>query len=133
MTQPTAALFLAELDTLRSDAELVKYARYFPVAERGGDEFIGVRMGEVFALAKRFAAMPLPEIEALLESPVHEARVGAVSIMDLPMLRRPSCARRPESHLGCSHTAQQLSTSWFALRNEGCRVLSTTQGECEAS
>ena len=42
----------------------------------------GVRMGQVFALAKEFTAMPLDEIEKLLESPVHEARVGAVSIMD---------------------------------------------------
>jgi 3-methyladenine DNA glycosylase AlkD len=42
----------------------------------------GVRMGQVFALAKEFIDMPLDEIEKLLESPVHEARVGAVSIMD---------------------------------------------------
>jgi 3-methyladenine DNA glycosylase AlkD len=43
---------------------------------------MGVRMGEIFALAKEFIDMPLKEIEKLLESPVHEARVGAVSIMD---------------------------------------------------
>jgi len=42
----------------------------------------GVRMGQVFALAKEFIDMPLDEVEKLLESPVHEARVGAVSIMD---------------------------------------------------
>jgi 3-methyladenine DNA glycosylase AlkD len=44
--------------------------------------FIGVRMGQVFALAKEFVDMPLPEIEKLLESDIHEVRVGAVSIMD---------------------------------------------------
>jgi 3-methyladenine DNA glycosylase AlkD len=43
---------------------------------------MGVRMGQVFALAKEFIEMPLGEIEKLLESPIHEVRVGAVSIMD---------------------------------------------------
>ena len=43
---------------------------------------MGVRMGQVFALAKEFIQMPLNEIEQLLASPIHEARVGAVSVMD---------------------------------------------------
>ena len=47
-----------------------------------GDVFIGVRMGQVFALAKEFIDMPTGEIEELLESPVHEVRAGAMSIMD---------------------------------------------------
>ena len=42
----------------------------------------GVRMGQVFSLAKEFIEMQLDEIEKLLESPIHEVRVGAVSIMD---------------------------------------------------
>lgn len=46
------------------------------------DLFMGVRMGQVFTLAKEFMAMPPGEISKLLDSPVHEARVGAVSIMD---------------------------------------------------
>jgi hypothetical protein len=33
------------------------------------DKFIGVPMGQVFALAKEFIEMPLGEIEKLLESP----------------------------------------------------------------
>jgi 3-methyladenine DNA glycosylase AlkD len=43
---------------------------------------MGVPKGKVFALAKEFMSMPLDEIEKLLESPFHEARVGAVGIMD---------------------------------------------------
>jgi 3-methyladenine DNA glycosylase AlkD len=46
------------------------------------DEFIGVRMGDIFALARECMNMSPEEIEHLLESPIHEARVGAVSIMD---------------------------------------------------
>src|SRR5688572_19378502 len=42
----------------------------------------GVRMGQVFALAKEFMEMALEEVDKLLDSSIHEARVGAVSIMD---------------------------------------------------
>lgn len=37
-------------------------------------------MRDVLALAKASVNMPLAEIERLLESPIHEARVGAVSV-----------------------------------------------------
>ena len=57
----------------------------------------GVRMGQVFALAKEFIDMPLDEVEKLLESPVHEARVGAVSIMDFQARsKKTNEARRKE-------------------------------------
>lgn len=39
-------------------------------------------MGQIFALAKQHMDMPFAEIRALLASPDHLARVGAVSIMD---------------------------------------------------
>jgi 3-methyladenine DNA glycosylase AlkD len=61
------------------------------------DISIGVRMGQVFALAKEFMAMPLDEVEKLLDSSIHEARVGAVSIMDFQARsRKTSQARRKE-------------------------------------
>ena len=41
-----------------------------------------ISMRKIFALAKEFTDMPAAEIEKLLESPHHEMRVGAVSIMD---------------------------------------------------
>ena len=69
----------------RSPDELEKIQRYFKSGkgEYGeGDQFMGVRMGQVFALAKEFMEMPPGEIEKLLESPIHEVRAGALSIMD---------------------------------------------------
>lgn len=80
----TAMEFLKRLKTHRSPEELKKIQRYFKSGEgeySEGDKFIGVRMGQVFALAKEFIEMPLDEIEKLLESPIHEARAGALSIM----------------------------------------------------
>jgi len=42
----------------------------------------GVRMGDIFALAKTYRLMEPSEIRRLLHNPSHEVRVGAVSIMD---------------------------------------------------
>lgn len=42
----------------------------------------GMGAGQIFALAKEFVGMPLKEIERLLDSDEHAARVGALSIMD---------------------------------------------------
>lgn len=70
-TPLNADAFLKRLETLRplqSDS-------------KSGKEK-GVPMGQVFRLAKEFVGMSLDEIEKLLESPIHEGRVGAVSIMD---------------------------------------------------
>ena len=57
----------------------------------------GVRMGDIFALAKESVDLPPTEIERLLESPVHAMRVGAVSIMDFQARsRKTSTERRRE-------------------------------------
>ena len=80
----TARAFTGRLMALQDDEELRKIQRYFKSAEGEyghGDRFIGVRMGSIFALAKEFADMPLKDIETLLDSDIHESRVGALSIM----------------------------------------------------
>lgn len=81
----TAKEFIERLKALQSDKELQKIQRYFKSGkgEYGeGDEFMGVRMGDLFKLAIEFGEMPIREIEKLLESSIHEVRAGAVSIMD---------------------------------------------------
>lgn len=84
MRDGTAEAFITALWANQSDAELEKIGRYFKSSEGeygAGDRFIGVRMGTVFALAKQHVAMEPDEIERLLESDIHEARAGAVSVM----------------------------------------------------
>lgn len=71
--------FLKKLKALRSPAVAKSHGN---LAADNDDTILGVRMGQVFALAKEHMNMPLEEVEAMLESPVHEMRVGAVSIMD---------------------------------------------------
>jgi hypothetical protein len=91
-----AERFVERLHAHRSPEQREKYRRYFKLGEGEygeGDEFVGVRMGQVFALAKEFIEMPPDEIEKLLESPIHEVRAGGLSIMDKQARRK----RTPES------------------------------------
>lgn len=100
MAEPTAKGFAAALWENQSDAELEKIGRYFKagVGDYGeGDRFIGVRMGTVFALAKQLVAMDPAEIETLLESDIHEARAGAVSIMAKQFGLKKTPAERREA------------------------------------
>jgi 3-methyladenine DNA glycosylase AlkD len=93
----TAERFVKKLNTYRSAEELKKIQRYFKTGagEYGeGDIFIGVRMGQVFALAKEYIDLPPSEIEKLMESQLHEARAGAMSIMDKQARRKQTPASR---------------------------------------
>lgn len=81
---PTAQAFIEELRRLSSAEERERIQRYFKTGAGDygeGDDFLGVRMGQVFALATRHQGMSLNQLEELLQSPLHEARAGAVKIM----------------------------------------------------
>ena len=81
----TADSFIRSLKAHQSDEELQKFTRFFrfEVGKQNRDDyFIGVRMGQIFELAREFIGMTPVEIEKLLESPIHEVRVGGCSIMD---------------------------------------------------
>ncbi|HOX82321.1 MAG TPA: DNA alkylation repair protein [Chryseolinea sp.] len=94
-----AKQFITRLNSYQSASEKEKIQRYFK-SEEGDygseDKFMGVRMGQVFALAKEYIDMPLSEIEKLLANDVHEVRVGAVSIMDFQARNKktPSSRRK---------------------------------------
>jgi 3-methyladenine DNA glycosylase AlkD len=90
----TAQTFLKRLKALRSP-EVAKSHSHLAAGEE--DVILGVRMGQVFALAKELMSMELDEVEAMLESPIHEMRVGAVSIMDFQARNKKTTdARRKE-------------------------------------
>jgi len=51
------------------------------LADRTETEILGVRMGDVFALADEHLELPLEDVRALLRRPEHEARVLALSVL----------------------------------------------------
>lgn len=88
----TAKRFIEVLKARSSPEERVKSLRYFKNTD--GDQFIGVRMGQVFANAKEFIDMTPGEIEKLLDSKIHEVRAGGCSIMDKQARRKKTTPER---------------------------------------
>jgi len=93
-TPLTAESFVERLKTLEQPGVLERYQKSFRLD--APNELLGVPMGSVFALAREFIEMPLTEIERLLDSSLHHARVGAMSIMDKQARakRTPDAARK---------------------------------------
>jgi 3-methyladenine DNA glycosylase AlkD len=89
----TAKQFVKKLNDLRSPQEHDHDGR--ALDPDGPDRYMGgVGMGQIFSLAKECMSVPPEEIEALLESPIHEVRVGAVSIMDWQARSKKTPAER---------------------------------------
>ena len=83
-----AESFVADLTALGDPSRSGKAGVGFR-SDDPDDRFLGVPMRAVFALAKEYTQLDLDQIELLLDSPVHEVRVGAVSVMDF-QARRPA-------------------------------------------
>ena len=75
------------LQALRANADPLRvpmFRRFFrtgPGEYAEGDRFIGVTMPSLRALARRFAAAQLDQVDALLQSPIHEARMLALLLL----------------------------------------------------
>ena len=80
----TAAFVLSELQSIGSSEKAVHLSRFFktgPGQYGEGDRFLGVMVPYSRAIAKANKAMPLEEVQLLLESSWHEARLCALLIL----------------------------------------------------
>ena len=62
-----------------------------------GDVFIGVRVPATRAVAKRFAELPLAEVDVLLDSEVHEHRLAGLVILNRLFERASGARTRDEA------------------------------------
>jgi hypothetical protein len=92
-----AESFVAELTALGDPGRSGRAGAGFR-SDNPHDQFLAVPMRDVFALAKQYTDMEPDQIELLLDSPVHEVRVGAVSIMDF-QARRPATREERRTEL----------------------------------
>lgn len=64
----------------------------------GDSAVVGVRMGEVFDIAKRYADLPVAELERLLDEDPYELRLAAFCVMDFAVRGRPADEVRRERY-----------------------------------
>ena len=79
MTTPTT--LIAALQEMARAAQVDGVRRFF----KGGDPettVMGVSIGKVFPVAKRFVALGLDDVESLLDDRRYEVRMAAVAILD---------------------------------------------------
>ncbi|MFJ1459842.1 DNA alkylation repair protein [Nocardia sp. N2S4-5] len=87
---PTAAAVREALAEIADPADAIHLQRFFKTGpgEYGeGDVFLGVRVPRTRAVAKRFALLPLSEIDELLNSPVHEHRLAGLVLLNNAMAK----------------------------------------------
>src|SRR5690606_4361391 len=80
----TADNFIEELNKHADDYRAVFSKRFFkcgPGDYGEGDEFIGVKVPDTRKVCKLFKDMALDEVQELLDSPVHEHRLGGTIIL----------------------------------------------------
>lgn len=73
---------LAEVADAEDAAFLQRFFKTGPGQYGEGDVFIGVRLPQVRAIAKRFGGMPLDQLRELLDSEVHEHRLTALIMLN---------------------------------------------------
>lgn len=87
----TAENFVSEMKLHGSEERAKQALRYFKTGKGmygEGDLFAGLTNGQVHSLAKKYPDMTFVEIEKLLESPIHEARFAALTMMANTALKK---------------------------------------------
>lgn len=87
----TAADVVARVRALGCPEQAAILARFFktgPGQYGAGDRFVGVKVPVLRKLTKQFQGLPLCEVERLLHSELHEARLVALLILVLQFLDR---------------------------------------------
>ena len=114
-----ADVILSELEAARTDEDLASVRRRLAPDEAA----LGVRMGTLFAIAKRHTAMPLSEVERLLAHPAYEPRLAAFCVLDFKARRK-----RPGDHERGTLARTYLGhhdriTTWDMVDRSAPRVL----------
>ncbi|AEG45208.1 DNA alkylation repair enzyme [Isoptericola variabilis J7] len=104
----TAASLLADL---RAVADPAAHPNRHYTGDGG---VLGARMGTLFDVAKRYTAMPLDEVDRLLDEPEYEPRLAAFCVLDFFVRRprvtatgSPTCCASPS----CSRTTRTPSSA----------------------
>jgi 3-methyladenine DNA glycosylase AlkD len=115
----SAADVVADLERQRTPEALASVRKRL-----GPDEpVLGVRMGTLFAVAKRHTPLPLEEVESLLAHPAYEPRLAALCILDFKArLRRTGDDERDRMARTYLDRHDRI-TSWDMVDRSAPRVI----------
>ena len=122
----TAAATQAALQALATPERAKASARFFktgPGQYGEGDEFIGVAVPQQRAVARQFRQLPLPELNRLLASPVHEDRLTAVFILVMQYQRAGRADQQNIVDFYLTHTA--CINNWDLVDSSAGYILGT--------
>jgi 3-methyladenine DNA glycosylase AlkD len=94
MTAKDIQTHLRSLGNPKDAAFLAGFFKTGPGQYGEGDLFIGVRVPVIRKVAKDFKELPLPEVEYLLHSPIHEERLAALVILVMQAAKADAKTRK---------------------------------------
>lgn len=83
---PPPEALVAALEDISEPSKRGDVGRFFKGADPG-TVVMGVSIGKIFPIARRFVALDLDEVEALLDDDRYEVRMAAVAVMDFKARR----------------------------------------------
>ncbi len=94
MTADEVQTRLRSLGNAEDAAIVARFFKTGPGEYGEGDVFLGVRVPVIRKVAKEFRALPLPQVESLLHSHLHEERLAALVILDLQAAKADAKTRK---------------------------------------
>ncbi len=113
-----ATAIVSQLEALGSQAEVAKVRKRLAPDE----EAFGVRMRDLFDLAKANTDLPLAEVHRLLDHPAYEPRMAAMCILDFLARRRLTDATRRELYEAYLDRHDRITT-WDMVDRGAPRVV----------
>ena len=114
----TATRVVTELEAARTGAELAKVRKRLAADEPA----FGLRMRDLFDVAKAHTGLPLEEVERLLEHPAYEPRMAAMCILDFTA-RGSIDDRQREQLYRCYLEHHDAITTWDMVDRAAPRVV----------
>lgn len=99
---------VAAIADVERAAALQRYFKTGPGEYGAGDVFAGLRVPDVRKIARSYADLPLPEVDRLLDSDIHEHRLAALEILVF-QFRRANSPKRYQAAL-----REQISNLYIA-------------------
>lgn len=113
----TAAELVASLE------DVADPATYGNEHYHGSGAVMGVRMGTLFAIAKKAKDMPLPEVEALLDHNSYEPRLAALCILDFGVRGARVTESNRDAHYRIYLDRHDAIDSWDMVDRAAPRVV----------